>query len=63
MFGKEAEGIDLVTGSIDGQIDAINRLSEAEWNAYQQENVDAIRRATELFTDLTQEIWISGIPI
>ena len=64
MFGKEAEGIDLVTGSIDGQIDAINRLSEAEWNAYQQENVDAIRRATELFTDFDPrdlDFWNSDI--
>ena len=51
MFGKEAEGIDLVTGSIDAQIDAIDRLSEAEWNAYRQENTGAIKDAISLLTD------------
>lgn len=55
MFGKEAEGIDLVTGSIDAQIDAIDRLSkaelEAEWKAYKQKNIGAIKYATNLFTD------------
>lgn len=51
MFGKEADGIDLVTGSIDAQIDAIDRLSEAEWNAYKQENTGAIKDAINLLTD------------
>lgn len=50
MFGKEAEGINLVTGAIDDQIDAINRLSKAEWENYKRENTDAIDNAVDLFT-------------
>lgn len=50
MFGKEAAGIDLVTGSIEAQIDAINALTEAEWHEYKQENTKAIENAVDLFT-------------
>ena len=48
-FGKEAEGISLVTGEINNQIDAINNLSEANWNDYKKENWDAIQRAQDMF--------------
>lgn len=50
-FGKEAEGINLVTGAIDDQIDAIDRLSEKDWNNYKQDNIGAIQDAIDLFTD------------
>ena len=64
MFGKEAEGIDLVTASIDSQIDAIDRLSESKWTAYKQENTAAIRDAVDLFTDFKPsmlDLWNSPI--
>ena len=48
-FGKEAEGISLVTGEINNQIDAINNLSKANWNDYKKENWDAIQRAQDMF--------------
>ena len=38
-FGKEAEGISLVTGEINNQIDAINNLSKANWNDYKKEKL------------------------
>ncbi len=52
-FGKEAEGIRLVTGEIKEQIDAIDRLSESEYNAWRRTNPDAIQDAIKLFTDFT----------
>ena len=51
LFGDEAEGINLVTGSIESQITAIDKLSEAQWKSYKQENIDAIQRAVNLITD------------
>lgn len=54
-FGKEAEGINLVTGEINNQIDAINRLSEANWNDYKKENWDAIQRAQDMFLDFNPQ--------
>ena len=53
LFGDEAEGINLVTGSIESQISAIDKLSEAQWKAYKQENIDAIQRAVDSFTNLS----------
>ena len=42
MFGDEASGIDLVTGKIEDQIDAIKRLSHEEWVAWDSQNQKAI---------------------
>lgn len=64
LFGDEAEGINLVTGSIESQISAIDKLSEAQWNAYKQENIDAIKRAVDLFTNFDPskvDFWNSDI--
>lgn len=64
LFGDEAEGINLVTGSIESQISAIDKLSEAQWNAYKQENIDAIQRAVDLFTNFDPskvDFWNSDI--
>lgn len=50
-FGEEAEGLQLVTGEINNQIEAINNLSKANWNDYKQDNIGAIQDAIDLFTD------------
>ena len=50
-FGEEAKGLQLVTGEINNQIDAINNLSKANWNDYKQDNIGAIQDAIDLFTD------------
>ena len=55
MFGKEAEGINLVTGSINDQIKAIDKLSESEWTTYKQENIKAIQRATNMFANFNPQ--------
>lgn len=64
MFGNEAKSIDLVTGSIEKQIDAIERLSESQWTSYKQENWDAIQRATDMFTNFdpkSLDFWNSDV--
>jgi len=63
MFGKEAEGINLVTGSIDSQIEAINRLKKAEWGSFEQENTAAINDAIDLFTNRNDWKKVYGIDI
>lgn len=50
-FGAEAEGIHLVTGEINDQIDAINNLSKTNWEEFKQDNIGAIQDAIDLFTD------------
>ena len=50
-FGEEASGIQLVTGEIESQIAAINNLGKSNWKEYTQDNIDAIQRAVDLFTD------------
>lgn len=50
-FGEEASGIQLVTGEIESQIAAINNLGKSDWKEYTQDNIDAIQRAVDLFTD------------
>lgn len=50
MFGNEAKGINLVTGAIEDQIDALERLSKQKWEAYEREHFTAIKRAKEVFT-------------
>ena len=52
-YGKEAEGINLVTGEINAQKEAVDRLSESEWNLYNQRNTEAINRASDLFTNFS----------
>lgn len=55
MFGKEAEGINFVTGSIKDQIEAIDKLSKSEWTTFKQENIEAIQRASDMFTDFNPQ--------
>ena len=50
-FGAEAEGIHLVTGEINDQIDAINNLSKTNWEEFKQDNIGAIQDAIDLFID------------
>lgn len=50
-FGEEASGIQLVTGEIESQIAAIDNLGKSNWKEYTQDNIDAIQRAVDLFTD------------
>ena len=52
-FGKEAEGINLVTGSINDQIDAIDALNKASYKEWEQSNSASIRDAKSLFTDFS----------
>ncbi len=51
MFGEEAAGINLVTGEINKQIDAIDELSKKEWEAFNRENAEAIDRAVSSMTN------------
>lgn len=48
-YGSEAQGIDLVTGSIESQTEAIERLARAEYTRNLQENMKEI---TKLAKDL-----------
>lgn len=50
-YGKEAEGIDLVTGSINNQIEALDNLKAAKFDAWYKENTKAVNDVKELFTD------------
>lgn len=52
-YGQEAREIDLVTGSINGQIDALDKLAKKKWEQEQQENSRAISAATSLFTEFS----------
>lgn len=64
LFGKEAEGIDTVTGSINEQIAAIDALSEADWNEYVKKNTGAINKVVDIFTDFSPQdldFWNSPI--
>lgn len=46
-YGDEAHGIDLVTQSIDSQIESIEKLGKAQWQTYKQENKSAIDKAVK----------------
>lgn len=52
-FGEEAKGIDLVTGSINDQIEAINNLNKLSYKDWEQSNAVPIKNAKELFTDFS----------
>jgi TP901 family phage tail tape measure protein len=48
-FGLEAEGINIVTGAIDNQIAAIDKLSQKNAQQWLNENQDSINNAIEFF--------------
>ena len=50
-YGKEADSIDLVTGSINNQIEAIENLKAAKFDDWYRENTKAVNDAKNLFTD------------
>lgn len=43
QYGEEASAINLVTGELDGQIDAIERLGKASWEAFNSENFKGVQ--------------------
>lgn len=57
-FGDEAERINLVTGAIESQIVAIDRLNTKGWKAFERENYDAIQDAVKVFSNF--ESWDVG---
>ena len=50
QYGEEAQGIDLVTGSIEGQTKAIEDLNKVNYKKYVQENQKAINDLAETFS-------------
>lgn len=52
-YGKEAEGIDLVTGSIEEQEKAIRKLGKEDYLKNIQENQDSINAMVKKFTENT----------
>lgn len=60
-FGEEAKGINLVTGSINDQIDALDELSGKEWERFKQSNIGAIQDSVKLFTDYNEDVKIKNL--
>lgn len=46
-YGDEAHGIDLVTQSIDSQLESIEKLGKSKWQTFKQENQSAIDKAVK----------------
>ena len=59
-FGLEASGINLVTGAIENQINAIDRLSQADAQRWLNENQKAINGAIEYFDDQNRGSQLDG---
>ncbi len=51
LFGDEADGINLVTGEIEDQIEAIKNLNKENWISWRQENYSANNNIVDNFTD------------
>lgn len=60
-FGEEAKGIDLVTGEINKQKEAIEALSKANYNKYIQENQKELNKVIKKVTKNASE-WIKFDP-
>lgn len=54
MYGREAEGIDLVSGNVDYLIERLDALAEAQWRAWESEHTEsgAIESVVDKFTDV-----------
>lgn len=54
MYGREAAGIDLVSGSVDYLVERLDALAERKWRAWESENTDsgAIQSVVDKFTDV-----------
>ncbi len=63
MFGAEAESINLVTGNINEQINAIDNLNRTSWENNKQEHREAIEKATDFFTDNKSEKIYAGLDV
>ena len=50
-FGKEAEGIDLVTNSVDKQNESINKLLKNNYQKYLQENEKSLNKLSKSMTE------------
>ena len=60
-YGDEAKGIDLVTGSIEDQTEAIEKLSASDFKKYEQENLSSINKiAKDLNKDRSQIFNLKG---
>ena len=60
MFGEEAKSINLVTGEINEQIEAIKGLSEAEYYEGRKLNKDAIDRSNDIISDFGNTGLVGG---
>lgn len=56
-YGKEASGINLVTGAVEDQIAALRELAKAEYDAYVREHTDEITNATDFFKSKDYDIY------
>jgi TP901 family phage tail tape measure protein len=56
-YGKEAEGINVVTGAINDQIAAIKELGKKEYNKFVQDNIEEIEDATDFFKPQDSSIY------
>ena len=62
MYGREAEGIDLVSGNVDYLIERLDALAEAQWRTWEVEHTEsgAIPGVVDRFTNV-QEAEIEGL--
>lgn len=63
-YGSQAEGIDLVNGSLDEQIAKLKELADAQANQFLNENRDGIKTAKKKMTEKQQyelgEVWTNS---
>lgn len=59
-YGLERQGINLVTGAIDEQIEAIDRLGEREYRNYVADNPKAIRDLESYYSEATPVNYKAG---
>lgn len=60
-YGEEAKGLDLVTGEINKQKDAIEALAKADYKRYIQENQKEINKLVDTFEkNVKQKLTING---
>ena len=56
LYGSEASGINLVTGAINEQVAAIEKLNKDQWNNWQQENKKAISESNKQMLEYNDSI-------
>ena len=61
-FGKEAEGIDLVTNSVDKQNESINKLLKNNYQKYLQENEKSLNELSKKMTEnIDKTLWLPTV--